>query len=183
MTQEEFLNRMDTKTPTVFIMRGLPGSGKSTLANKLRSQYQETISLPLLDLPLFVVSADDYWMREGKYRFDSKLVPQNHYWCLQEFIFAISRTKNRTIVVDNTNTTLKEFDHYVKIAQAYGYKVVVVTNTCSVKDSMARNTHNVPEDTIRRMHERLISSWGCVEAFAAANKVDHFCVDTTQESD
>lgn len=176
MTTEEFLKTVNPQedTQTVYIMRGLPGSGKSTLAKKIYEKwfvYGRT--------PCCIASADNFWINSnGEYKFNAKLVPENHYWCLRKFIYNITATAG-CIVLDNTNTSLKEFEHYVKIAQAYFYKVVIVTLSCDVPVSLARNTHNVPEETIKRMASRLYNKQE-VENFVNFNKLESYLIYTNE---
>lgn len=150
----------------VFIMRGLPGSGKSTAARKIFDRYGG-----------FIASADNYWIVGGKYCFDKNKVPANHHWCLRQFVKEI-REGTGAIVVDNTNTSLGEFQHYVKIAQAYGYKVAIITFECTLADSMKRNTHDVPEQTIKGMWNRMFDYQAAISNFAAAEKIPTFTIDT-----
>ncbi|MBP9839028.1 MAG: hypothetical protein KBC84_10000 [Proteobacteria bacterium] len=48
------------------LMRGLPGSGKSTKAKKIAGNVG------------VVYSTDDFFMVNGKYMYDSKLIGDNH---------------------------------------------------------------------------------------------------------
>lgn len=124
-----------------YILRGLPGSGKSTFAASLRP------------LSCVVCSADDYFMRDGAYRFDPNKLGKAHTCCMLKFKQAIS-AQVQIIVVDNTNTTKREYREYQRLAKESGYKVIIKKFECSIEDSVKRNTHNVPEATIRKMHSR-----------------------------
>jgi predicted kinase len=154
---------IDTTEPTVIILRGLPGSGKSTLVQSLVKDVYHSWA---------VCSADFFWIqKDGSYKFDANLVPENHHQCLRQFIQYMHNNSVYVIFVDNTNTAYDEFSHYIKIAEAYGYKVVVITLNVSVETSLARNTHNVPKKTIENMFLR----------FASCNiprKYDNFVIDT-----
>jgi predicted kinase len=87
-----------------------------------------------------------------------------------------------SIFLDNTNTTIKEFSHYVQIAKAYDYKVVLVTLNVSVETSKARNVHQVPEKTIQGMYDRLNNTDNVlkVNAFCREHKIEHFNLDTEE---
>jgi tRNA uridine 5-carbamoylmethylation protein Kti12 len=54
---------------TLYIMRGVPGSGKSTLAKQLAEGDESKI-----------FSTDDYWMKDGTYQFDPKMLGNAHEW-------------------------------------------------------------------------------------------------------
>lgn len=127
----------------VTILRGLPGSGKSTLIAK---EFPDAT----------VVSADHYFVDEaGVYRFDPARLKDAHGACLREFIHHVRGGNPRTIVVDNTNVCAWEMAPYAATAQAYGYEFEIVTIECDVETALKRNVHGVPEETIRRMADRL----------------------------
>ncbi len=122
----------------VIIMRGLPGSGKSTKAKT----YGGT-----------VVSADDYFIHDGKYQFDAQALPAAHNSAKDAFKAALERGDS-LIVVDNTNTKAWEWADYERLAREHGYKVdfdIVGTGGVDIPELVERNTHGVPEQVIRRM--------------------------------
>lgn len=174
MTKQEFLTQLDFSKPTVYILRGIPGCGKSTIINDVGNKtYRSWGSC----------SADHFWIqKDGSYKFDGKLVPQNHFSCLRIFIHRLTQDPLHTVLLDNTNTTIKEFSHYVKIAKAYNYKVVLVTLNVSVETSKARNVHQVPEKTIQGMYDRLNNTDNVlkVNAFCREYKIEHFNLDTEE---
>jgi predicted kinase len=182
MTKQEFLQQVKLATPTVFILRGLPGSGKSTLEQMIYSMSTE---------PFNDCSADGFFTEYGKYNFDKSLIAQAHQYCLRRFISCLQgfwpplsngkcdSIKYQNVFLDNTNTTIHEFSHYVKIAEAYDYKTVMVTLNCSVETSMKRNVHNVPEKTIKGMFKRLndLDNSLKLNAFCREHNIEHFVID------
>lgn len=124
---------------TLIILRGLPGSGKSTVAELL----SENGKYP-------VCTADDFFMKDGEYKFNPAQLGLAHGWCQKKAGEAMRRGDEK-IIIANTNTTEREFKPYVEIAEEYGYMVIclVVENRHSGK-----NVHNVPEDRIQIMKER-----------------------------
>ena len=121
------------------ILSGIPGSGKSTFAKALLSGK--------------VCSADDYFMVDGEYKFDVKLLADAHGACLRKFVHAISSGSD--VIVDNTNLSAEEIVPYYALAAAWGYDIKLITFKCDVETAIARNVHGVPEDGIRAMAKNL----------------------------
>lgn len=136
-----------------YIMSGIPGSGKSTF---IKNNLPQAI----------VCSADFYHMVDGEYRFDPSRAREAHAWCMRRFVEACQDARN-PVVCDNTNTTLAAIAPYMAVAQAYGYETEIIYFETTVADSIRRNVHQVPEETIRRMagehkrlmHDDIIPSW------------------------
>lgn len=138
--------------PTMFIMRGLPGSGKSTLARMMAtglSSHKHVV----------VVSADDYFMRDGVYEFDPTKIALAHGQCQQRAKGACA--DGVTVIVDNTNTQRWEMEPYIALARTYGYdlQVITVETSLSASDLAWRCSHGVPVETIQRMRDNWESNW------------------------
>ena len=127
----------------LYIVRGLPGSGKSTFAKSIAKSYQ-------------VFEADQYFMKNGKYKFDPTKLKEAHNDCknrvarrMRENLFNSLFFNN--IVVSNTFTQDLEMKFYRNIAKRYGYKVhtIVVENRHE-----GVNVHGVPEDKLQVMEDR-----------------------------
>jgi len=128
----------------VIILRGVPGSGKSTESKKYSDAY--------------IVSADHYFIgADGIYRFDMGRIASAHGQCKAKFAAAL-KAKKPTVIVDNTNTTVKEFKYYVELAKAEGYEVEIIRIDCDPSVAAARNVHGVPKEAVLRMAERLSTS-------------------------
>ena len=84
----------------VYILRGVSGSGKSTEAMRLASNNKDIIC-----------SADDYFMKNGEYKFDPSKLGEAHGECLAKFR-ALVKAGAETIIVDNTNTQWWEIRPY-----------------------------------------------------------------------
>lgn len=120
----------------LIIVRGLPGSGKSTFAELLSRA---------------ICTADDFYMdRDGNYNWVPDKIHIAHKWC-QRKCERFMKADIPLIVVANTSTTTKELKIYENLAEEYNYKVfsVVVENRHGGK-----NTHGVPEETLRKMEDR-----------------------------
>lgn len=145
------------------IMSGVAGAGKSTW-----------IAGNVFDRHKLVFSADNFFSRNGEYKFDPKLLGQAHDDCLRQFTEACigghdlkvkgdlklqeglqSVVEPPTLVVDNTNTTIEEINPYYRIAHAYGYEVELVTLHVEPKLASERGTHNVPEHACSNMAVRI----------------------------
>ena len=131
----------------VIIMRGASGSGKSTYTNK---NHPDAV----------VCSADSYFVdKDGNYNWDPKKIGFAHTSCQKSFKMALDRSEP-LIVVDNTNTTVKEFKFYLDAARDHGYDVEVVRIETPLDVAAARNVHNVPFDAVKRMKGRMVDFLG-----------------------
>ena len=136
--------------PKVIVLRGTPGSGKSSWCKK---EYPCAI----------VCSADQYFLDDCEnYKFDRTLLDKAHSRCLHKFIWAIdsigkarSQYPDSVVIVDNTNAFPLEMAPYIAVAKAYDLEVEIIRFNCSIKTSIDRNIHNVPEETIVRMWQKL----------------------------
>lgn len=122
----------------MFIMRGLPGSGKSTRAKELAKQYNAIIC-----------STDDFFMDGGVYKFDGSKLAENHLKNLEKAELCIAEGLN--VIIDNTNIFHRHMIPYAQAAQDAGFQVEYVVVECDVETCIARCTHNVPSDVIRKM--------------------------------
>ena len=125
-----------------YIMRGIPGSGKSTQARQLAGSTGK------------IHSTDDYFMQDGKYVFDPNKLGRNHQLNFQAFKADLQLGVS-PVIVDNTNARKWEYENYAKAAEDAGYRVEVV-QVPHIDPALAaqRNTHGVPEESIRRMIAR-----------------------------
>jgi len=138
---------------TVTILRGISGAGKSTYIKK--------------NLPGAVVcSADHHFMdADGNYNFDPSQLGRAHGSCQSNFKKALEQGVT-SVVVDNTNTTVREMRPYVQLAKQFGYDVDIVRLIVPVKVAAKRNAHNVPLVAIQRMQDRMQDiplDWGVFE--------------------
>lgn len=128
----------------VIIMRGQSGAGKSTYVKK---HFPDAV----------VCSADSYFInpKSGKYEFNPKKLGAAHGSCQRQFEEALKKSKP-LIVVDNTNTTLREMQFYINLADVYGYDLEVVRLETPVEVSAKRNTHGVPAHAVQNMRDRMV---------------------------
>lgn len=112
-----------------------------------------------------VASADDYFMRDGKYRFDGDYLYLAHGACFRKVLAALQEgvaTAEHTpaeasplIVVNNTNTTIAEIAPYMMAAQAYGAEASITCLRIAPLVAAKRNVHGVGLTPILKMAERL----------------------------
>jgi NEDD4-binding protein 2 len=67
------------KEKKLVLMRGMPGSGKSTLAKKLAGQGG------------VIYSTDDFFMKNGQYVYDPKMIGEYHNKNLERTIEAFKK--------------------------------------------------------------------------------------------
>lgn len=131
---------------TLYLIAGLPGSGKSYLGKKI-AKAKNGVSY----------ETDDYFMKDGEYKFDGRKIENAHQWNLDRTVNAM-KSGIKNVVVPNTNTQSWEMSKYVKAAGEHGYRVKVRTpKTLWANDPdecFKKNKHGVPLDVIRKMHSR-----------------------------
>lgn len=126
----------------LIVLRSIPGGGKTTYA---KQKFPDAT----------VCSADHFFEDEdGNYNFNFRLLGKAHGACKNKCLEAMKRG-DEEIVIDNTNTTQKEFSPYLKMAQKHNYVAKVIRINCTPEVGFERNTHGVPLEAIRRMHGRM----------------------------
>lgn len=137
----------------VIILRGISGSGKTTLAIALmEAQCVKTL----------VVSADQYWMRDGEYKFNAAELSEAHEDCLIRYLHQLGLWATVTaydplLIVDNTNTRGVEIAPYYQLAAAHGARVSLVTIICDPRLAWESNVHGTPNKHVWAQHQRILS--------------------------
>ena len=126
-----------TKKKILIIMRGAPGSGKSSAAIAIASQDAENVG---------ICSADYFFYNpKGLYQFNRRNLQLAHDFCYKTFL-ALVKQEVRTIILDNTNIKLEDYQRYVTAAQKNGYEVM----QC-IPGNNFNNIHAVPELKVSQM--------------------------------
>jgi predicted kinase len=126
------------------ILRGLSGSGKSTVAEV---DYRHST----------ICSADHYFFdAAGKYNFNFSMLGKAHAECKEKCKKAMILGEE-SIVIDNTNSTIREMTPYLTLAKQYKYKVEVIRINRDIDTCILVNTKGVPENIIRRMASRFVN--------------------------
>lgn len=129
----------------LIILRGLPGSGKSFVTNCNNF------------LNAKICSADDYFYKGDKYQFNENELSNAHNYCYNLCVEYLHNKKN-TIIIDNTNSTLKEFKKYIDAGNSYNYMIIVLELKCNNTEQAIkfneRCVHGVPIKTELIMFNR-----------------------------
>ena len=145
---------------TFIILRGIPSSGKSTLARLIMSEFW------LRKLEFAYLSTDDLFTVGNKYLFNRDKLHLFHRANYERFELAINNGIPN-VILDNTNTTFKEFSDYVEYAILYGYEVEIREPETpwryDVEECTKRNKHGVPREVIQRMLDRWESTEYCLQ--------------------
>lgn len=128
----------------LIVMRGLPGSGKSHATEQLPAGA-------------VVASADHYMVdRQGNYHFSPSKLDAAHAACRARLLAALA-AKCQVVVLDNTNTTTREYQWALDAAASSGHSVTIVELfDAGLTDAelSSRNSHGVPVSSIARMRAR-----------------------------
>ena len=76
-----------------------------------------------------------------------------HNRCFDLFEAACASQKP-SVIVDNTNTKLREFKRYIDCAEKYGYKLQVIRLMIDPAVAAKRNVHGVPAEKVQEMQDR-----------------------------
>ncbi len=129
---------------TVIFLRGISGSGKSTIANSLsRLLGPENTT---------VCSADNYFIKDEIYRFETSKLSEAHEACAIAMKSALDSSNIRYIIVDNTHTRMWHLYNTETLAKESGAEIhylnIVVPDKEHVSLCLKRQIHCVPDNIL-----------------------------------
>lgn len=130
----------------MFILSGIPGGGKTTIAEMIAPGIDATICC-----------TDDFCMVDNKYQFDPQLANQRHQMNFDKAEQCCKDEKN--VIIANTNCNRRNYGKYEELAKKYGYTVFHIYLKPNIKESIERNLHKVPVDTIKAMAYSLVKDF------------------------
>ena len=132
-------------------MRALPGAGKTSFMWSCIGDILDNV---------VALATDDWFMVDGKYKFDGEKLPEYHAACLKKATEAMEAGER--VWVHNTFTQRWEMEPYLVAAKKLGYRVDVISlfdNGCTDEELAARCEHGVPAAAIAKMRERFEHDW------------------------
>lgn len=125
----------------LYIIRGVSGSGKTTLA---KSIWCDLVNCRHFEADMFFIKDD------GSYVYEPDRIKDAHQWC-QLAVEQAMRSSARvgSIIVSNTFTRKWEYEHYLRLADRYGFDVEII-----VCRGEYQNTHGVPDHIVQAMRDR-----------------------------
>lgn len=147
----------------VRIMQGIPGSGKSEYIRYHKKDVGQDPEVIRQGDMIRSVSADQYHVVEGAYKYNPANASKAHSECLRAFIYYVMEVASgrcetiKFLYVDNTNCTPEEIAPYYAIAKAHGFSVEILRFMVPIEVCLQRQTHNVPEKTIINMYTNLMT--------------------------
>lgn len=136
------------------ILSAPSGTGKSTLAKDM------ALALHSQGKICYILSTDNYWIQDGEYKFNPKMLGAAHEWNFQKFKNLVQEedllSNDITVIIDNTNLRWSEFSKYIETALLSKWDIEITKLSCPYTDEelFKRNIHNVPVETIHRQRER-----------------------------
>ena len=123
-----------------YILRGIPGSGKSLLATTLANNFREKT---------IICEADDYFIKNGEYKYIAEQLSNAHKYCYDRFKLALKSQNN--IIVSNTAIREWEFEKYYDEAIKNNY---IVFSIIVESRHNGQCNKNIPLEHLLRMKER-----------------------------
>lgn len=139
-----------------FLIRGASGSGKSTFANYIKRVCEEEKK------KVKCFEADDYFVKDGEYKFNPSKLPAAHKQCFDNAKKALEDKETDVVIVSNTFVKEWEIKPYIDLAKKkknVEYKIFRM-------DKQHENAHGVPMSKVEKQkrsmddieHEYFITS-------------------------
>ena len=120
----------------LIIMQGHSSSGKSSFARQFAKDTD------------VIISTDDYFMKDGIYKFDKEYLEEYHQKTFEDCIKLMKEhsgdyekeNSGFSIWLDNTNTKPEHVKPYLEQAKKYGFQITYVRMTSSIFDERFAKT-------------------------------------------
>lgn len=127
----------------LLLCSAISGAGKSTYCKKLMENGDYVYC-----------SADTYFNTSDGYKFDPSQLGNAHESCRK--FCEVGMSIGKDVIVDNTNTTWKEIEPYIILAEKYGYEIEIIRLVVDPTVAHSRNQHGLSLEMVQRQHNRLI---------------------------
>lgn len=145
----------------LIIMQGCSGSGKSFIAKMIQSSYDLDLRgcEEINPIKVTVCSTDDFFMEDGKYKFDQSKLHANHVKC-QNKAYNAMKNGHEVVIIDNTNCKEWEASHYIQMGKMHDYDIQVISVSASRelvdKQNASRSDDRaIPSDVIDRQISKM----------------------------
>lgn len=125
-----------------YLIRGVPGAGRTSTAKSLELTYKAH------DLNTSIIEANDFFVKDGVYNFDPKLLQQAHDDCIERTKQALTDDTTDVVIVTNTFVYKWEIEPYFDMMD---YIRNIVVFDVIVAQGGKGSTHDVPLRTIEKM--------------------------------
>ena len=125
-----------------YLIRGVPGAGRTTTAKSLELTYKAH------DLTTSIIEANDFFVKDGVYNFDPKLLQEAHDDCIERTKQALTDDTTDIVIVTNTFVHKWEIDPYFEMME---YIKNIVVFDVIIAQGGKGSTHDVPLRTIEKM--------------------------------
>ena len=129
----------------LILMQGPVGAGKTTIANEFTNWPH-----------VHCVSADDYFMKSGVYRFNGAQLHEAHASCRQQAEDLLAYHGDGIVVIDNCNADRADAAPYLDLTNGRALIISIVPkNQADAIRCAKRSVHRVPNQASMRTYRKL----------------------------
>ena len=161
---------------TVIVMRAVSGSGKTTMSRIITSTLEQA------GLKVGIHSTDDFFMVEGRYKFDIMKLAAFHKQNLKNFIKDLQNDID-VVICNNMNLLPWQSEPYTNAAREYGYQIIFLNFlTRGLKAHLNAqpvslekpDAHNLSEELLIRLIDDFNTYNELLDKSCAINHEKHF---------